>query len=50
VRGRIHASVVEVVSLLLSESAATHFSLVISKSTGTMCANETKRQLGKQFR
>ena len=50
VRGRIQASAVEAVSLMLSELAATHFSLVISESTGTVCADKTKHQLGKQFR
>jgi len=50
VRGQIQASTVEAVSLMLPESTTTQFSLVISESTGTVCADESKHLLGKQCR
>ena len=49
-RGRIQASIGEAVSLMVSESAATQFSLTILESTGTLCADESMRQLWKQCR
>jgi hypothetical protein len=45
VRGRIQALVVEAVSLMLFELAATQFSPVISESTGTVCADKSMSQL-----
>jgi hypothetical protein len=45
VRGRIQASTVEAISLMLSESATTHFSPVISESTGNVCADKSRSQL-----
>ena len=44
-RGRIQASAVEAISLMLSESATTHFSPVISESTGNVCADKSRSQL-----
>jgi hypothetical protein len=38
------------VSVMIYESSATPFSVTITKSTGTVCADKTERQLGKQFR
>ena len=49
-RGLNQASAVEAVSVMVSESAATLFSLEISKSTGTLCYDESTRQLSKQCR
>ena len=49
-RGRIKASAGEEVSLMVSESAATPFSLAISESTWTLCDDESTRQLSKQCR
>jgi len=49
-RWRIHASALEPVSVMISESAVSQFSLIISKSTGSMCAGESIRHLWKQFR
>jgi len=50
VRSRIDASAQEKISVMISEWATSQFSLTISKSTGAMCANESNRQLCKQFR
>jgi hypothetical protein len=50
VRWRIHPSTVEAVSLMVSESAATQLSVMISESTGTVCANESRIQLVRQSR
>ena len=50
VRSRIHASSQEIVSMMISESAATQFSMTIYESTGAACADESKRQLCKEFR
>ena len=41
---------VEAVSLMIFESPATQFSLMISKPTGVMCAVECMRHPWKQFR
>jgi len=41
---------VEVVSLMVSESAATALSVTISKSTATVFANESSLHLGRQSR
>jgi len=49
VHWRIHASVLETVSVTISESAATPFSLTVSVSTGVVCNEESLRQLWKQF-
>jgi hypothetical protein len=49
-RERIQSSAGEAVSLMVSESAATLFLLAISKSTGTLCDDESTRQLWKQSR
>jgi len=48
VRGRIQAIAKEAVWLMVFESAATRFSLAISESTGTLCADESTQQLWKQ--
>jgi hypothetical protein len=45
---QIHALSVKAVSLTISESAATTVSVTISKSTGTVCIDESTRQLWKQ--
>jgi hypothetical protein len=50
VRRRIHMLYVETVSLMISESAATKFSVMISKLTATMCPDKSTRQLWKYFR
>jgi hypothetical protein len=50
VRGRIQPSAGEAVSLTVYESAATQFSLAISDSTGTLCADESLHQLWKKSR
>jgi len=49
VRWRIHASALEAVLVMISEYARTQFSLTIYESTGAVCADESKRQLCKQF-
>jgi hypothetical protein len=41
---------VEVVSFIICESTGTQFSVRISESSGTMCVDESRRQLGKQCR
>jgi hypothetical protein len=38
------------VSVMISESSATQFSMMIIDSIGTVCIDKTERQLGKQFR
>ena len=50
VRWWIQASSGETVSLIVSESAATQFSLAISESTRTLCTDESTRKLWKQCR
>jgi len=50
VRTRIQASAGEAISLMVSESAATQFSLAISESTRTLCPDESMHQLWKQCR
>ena len=50
VRWRIQASSREALSLMVSESAATKFSLAISESIGTLCNDESTRQLWKHYR
>jgi len=50
VHGRIQASVVEAVSLMLSESAVTYVSLAISEATSTLCPDESTRQTWKHCR
>jgi hypothetical protein len=40
----------EVVSVTIFELAATPFLLAIAESTGTVCADESRRLLGKQCR
>jgi DNA-directed RNA polymerase subunit N (RpoN/RPB10) len=47
---RIFASHVEAVSLMISETTATHFSLMISEPTWALCAVEFMRHPWKQFR
>jgi hypothetical protein len=47
VRWRIQASSGKAMSLMVSESAATKFLLAISESIGTLCADESTRQLWK---
>src|SRR4030067_1149733 len=46
----ILASALKAVSLIISESSAPQFSMMITESTGTVRAYDTKRQVGKQFR
>jgi hypothetical protein len=46
---RNHASALELVSVMISESAATQFSLTICDSTGANCADESMCHLWKQF-
>jgi hypothetical protein len=46
----IHASPVEAVSLMICDSAATQFLLMISKPTWAFCAVESMRHPRKQFR
>src|SRR4030065_316926 len=46
----ILASVLKAFSLIISESSAPQFSVMITESTGTVRAYDTKRQVGKQFR
>jgi len=46
----IHASPMEAVSLMISDSAATKFLLMISKPTWVLCAVESMRHPWKQFR
>ena len=41
--GRIKASAWEAISFMVSELAATQFLLAISKSTGTLCDDESTR-------
>jgi len=47
VRCRIHVSPSEAVSLMISESAATEFSVTISNSTRVVCAVKSTRYLWK---
>jgi len=47
---RIHASALEIVSVMNTKSAATRFSLTISDSIGAKCANESMSHMWKQFR
>src|SRR3990172_7149520 len=49
-RWTILASALKAVSLIISESSAPQFSMIITESTGTVRAYDTKRQVGKQFR
>src|SRR4030067_198654 len=49
-RWPILASALKAVSLIISESSAPQFSVIITESTGTVRAYETKSQVGKQFR
>jgi hypothetical protein len=49
-RGQIQSSPVVAVSLIISQSAESQFSVTITEWTGTVGTDETKRQLGKQFR
>jgi len=44
VRRRNQASAREVVLVMIFESAATQFSMSISESTGTVCADQSRRQ------
>jgi len=50
VHWRIHASALETVLVMNTESAVTQFSLTISDSTGADCADKSMRHLWKQFR
>ena len=50
VRWRIHATTMEAVSLMVSESAATQLSVTSSESTWTVCADESRPQLWRQSR
>jgi len=47
-RGRIQASVVEEVSLMISESPTTQFYLSILESTWYLWADESRRKLLRQ--
>ena len=49
-RWRIHALDLEALSLMASESAATQLSVMFPRSTRTVCADESRLQLGRQFR
>ena len=49
VRRRIHVSTHETVSVMIYELAATQISLTIFESTGAVCADESMRELWKQF-
>jgi hypothetical protein len=40
----------EALSLMASESALTQLSVTFPESTGTVCADESRLQLGRQFR
>jgi hypothetical protein len=44
------ASAGEVVSVTIFELAATQFSVTISESSGTVCADESRLQIRKQSR
>jgi len=46
----IHASPMEAVSVMISESAAAQFLLTISESKGAVCSHESRRHLWKVFR
>ena len=48
-RCRLLVSAVEAVSLIISDSAESQFSLMISEPTGVVCAVESTRQLWKRF-
>src|SRR4030067_839114 len=50
VRWPILASALKAASLIIFESSAPQFSVMITESTGTVRAYDTKRQVGKQFR
>jgi len=50
VRWWINVSPVEAISVTISESAATFFSLTICESTWAVCDDESMRQLWNQFR
>jgi len=49
-RCRIHASPVEAVLLMISESGVNQFSMMIFESAGAVCAVESMRHPMKQFR
>jgi hypothetical protein len=49
-RWRIHMSPMEAVSVMISESTASPFSLTICESTWAVCDDESMRQLWNQFR
>src|SRR4030066_362649 len=49
-RWPILASALKAVSLIISESSAPQFSVMIRECTGTVRAYDTNRQVGKQFR
>jgi hypothetical protein len=48
--GRIQASAGEAVAWMVSESAATQFSVIIFELTAIVCSDESRRQLGRQSR
>jgi hypothetical protein len=48
-RFRIHASPLEDVWVMISESAATKFALIFSESTGSASISESTHQLWKVF-
>src|SRR3990172_22459 len=48
-RWPILASALKAVSLIIYESSAPQFSVMITESTGTVRAYDTKRQVGKHF-
>ena len=50
VRRPIQASAVERVSVMISKSSATQFSVTITESTGTVRADETKHQRWRKSR
>ena len=50
VRWWIQAAGLQAVSVMISQLAATQFSFNIYELTGAVCADESKRQLSKQFR
>jgi len=50
VRWWIHGSPLETFSVTISERAATLFFLIVSESTGAVCAEHSMRHLWKQFR
>jgi len=50
VRKAIQGSAVKGVSVMISESSTTQFSVTITDLTGTVCTDKTECQLGKQCR